>query len=155
MSRSDACAVKDEKYWLSKCGGCNGWLAGYSDGNAKHAAARTDEAAWFVSLNKRISGYESAYFASKCGKWKSEWNELAIRKLKYLREEIEDRISEYGADDLMTMCAKEKANAMLAHITAINEVARSMSALAEEMLYHNDLCKMKSFKGMCDITTVA
>lgn len=138
--------MKDEKYWLSKCGGCNGWLAGYSDSRATHVVRKdkTEEAAWFVSLNKRISGYEATYFASKCGMWKSEWNELAIRKLKYLREEIENRISEYGSNDFMTVCAMKKANALLAHITAINKLARSMSALAEEMFYHSDLCKIKN-----------
>lgn len=104
-----------------------------------------ENAPWYKQMSERISGYENAYFASKCGKWKSEWNDFAMRKLRYLLKEIENRISEFGPDDYMTRLSREKANSFMAHMATVNEIAKSMPALAEEMFYHSNLCQMKAF----------
>lgn len=101
-------------------------------------------ASWRKEWCDKASGSESTYFYNHCGEWQRQWTDFVNRKLEFLNEQTKTRIAEFGADDFTAKKSKEKATALIAHIRAIKEFARSMSAVAEEMLYCNDLREMKA-----------
>ena len=122
-------------------------------------AAREEKPAWLNAWNERLDKSsvqnDPAYYHNRCGEWRNLWRAFVKRKLEYLDAQIENRISKFGANDWMARSVRERRMSFLQFVNATNEVARGMSALAEEMFLQARMreAKQEEIRRFCDITT--
>ena len=94
--------------------------------------------------------FSDAIFHRSCGQWKSRWSAFVIRKIKFLDEQTKKRIAECGEDDWVVKWSKEERESFVQFVNTTNQIARGMSAIAEEMFLHERL--LRAMSPHCAIT---